>query len=64
MTPDDKRDALRFYFITDDGADGFPVADQARVAINAGATMIQYRNKSFSRDYRPEEYLSEQEKKN
>ncbi|MFH2218442.1 MAG: thiamine-phosphate kinase [Pseudomonadota bacterium] len=40
--------ALRFYFITDDSVPDFPPADQARVAIRAGATMIQYRNKSFS----------------
>lgn len=50
MTPDDIRDALRFYFITDDAVDGFPVLDQVRVAIEAGATMVQYRNKSFSLD--------------
>jgi thiamine-phosphate pyrophosphorylase len=48
MNPDDIRDALRFYFITDDGVDGFAALDQVRVAIEAGATMIQYRNKSFS----------------
>jgi thiamine-phosphate diphosphorylase len=50
MNPDDIRDALRFYFITDDGVDGFPALDQVRVAIEAGATMVQYRNKSFSLD--------------
>ncbi|MGD8701897.1 MAG: thiamine phosphate synthase [Desulfosarcina sp.] len=48
MNPDDTRGALRFYFITDDGVDGFPAVDQVRVAIEAGATMIQYRNKSFA----------------
>lgn len=48
MTPDDKRDALRFYYVTDDGVGGFPATEQTHVAINAGATMIQYRNKSFS----------------
>jgi thiamine-phosphate diphosphorylase len=48
MNPDDIRDALRFYFITDDGVDGFSARDQVRVAIAAGATMVQYRNKSFS----------------
>ncbi len=48
MTPDDIREALRFYFITDDGVDGFDPLDQVHVAIEAGATMIQYRNKSFS----------------
>ena len=50
MNPDDIREALRFYFITDDGVDGFAALDQVRVAIEAGATMIQYRNKSFSLD--------------
>jgi len=50
MTPDDIREALRLYFITDDGVDGFAALDQVRVAIDAGATMIQYRNKSFSLD--------------
>jgi len=50
MTPDDIREALRYYFITDDGMDGFDALDQVRVAIEAGATMIQYRNKSFSLD--------------
>ena len=40
--------ALCFYFITDDDAPDFPPAEQARIAIRAGATMIQYRNKSFS----------------
>jgi thiamine-phosphate diphosphorylase len=48
MNSDDIRDALRFYFITDDGVDGFNARDQVRVAIAAGATMVQYRNKSFS----------------
>ena len=48
MNPDDIRDALRFYFITDDGVDGFSARDQVRVAIEAGATMVQYRNKTFS----------------
>jgi thiamine-phosphate pyrophosphorylase len=47
MTSEAIRDALRFYFITDDGAKGFGAVDQVRVAIDAGATMIQYRNKSF-----------------
>lgn len=50
MTPDDIRDLLRFYFITDDGVDDFPVLDQARLAVEAGASMVQYRNKSFSLD--------------
>ena len=40
--------ALRFYFITDDGAPDFPPLEQVRIALKAGATIIQYRNKSFS----------------
>jgi len=40
--------ALRFYFITDDGAPDFPAFKQIKTALQAGATMIQYRNKSFS----------------
>ena len=48
MNPDDIRDALRFYFITDDGVAAISAPDQARVAIEAGATMVQYRHKSFS----------------
>ena len=50
MNSDDIRSALRFYFITDDGVHGFPPVEQVRVAIEAGATMIQYRNKSFQLD--------------
>lgn len=50
MNPDEIRDALRFYFITDDGMDGISALDQVRLAINAGATMVQYRNKSFFLD--------------
>lgn len=38
---------LRFYFITDDGA-AISALEQIRIAIQAGATVIQYRNKSFS----------------
>ncbi len=48
MSPESIRSALRFYFITDDATDRFPAQAQVRVAIAAGATMIQYRNKSFS----------------
>jgi thiamine-phosphate pyrophosphorylase len=50
MNSDDTRAALRFYFVTDDGADNFSPLEQVRVAIEAGATMIQYRNKSFQLD--------------
>ena len=46
----DIRRALRFYFITDDGVDGFPALEQVRLTIAAGATMIQYRHKSFNLD--------------
>ena len=42
------REALRFYFITDeDPAAGSPLA-QVTLALEAGATMIQYRNKTTS----------------
>ena len=51
MTPDEIRDALRFYFITDDAADGFSAPDQVRLALEAGATLIQYRNKAFALDH-------------
>ena len=40
--------ALRFYFITEQDVPGFPPIQQVKSAIRAGATMIQYRNKSFS----------------
>jgi len=50
MTPEKIREHLRFYFITDDSAAGFSAPDQVRVALEAGATLIQYRNKSFSLD--------------
>jgi len=40
--------ALRFYFITEQGVPGFPPIQQVPKAIRAGATIIQYRNKSFS----------------
>ncbi len=40
--------ALRYYFITDEHMPAFPPLEQARVAIQAGATMIQYRHKSFA----------------
>ena len=39
---------LRFYFITDDGAAGFPPVAQAEIALAAGATVVQYRNKAFA----------------
>ena len=48
MPPDNLREALRFYFITDAAAKGFGMLDQVRLAIHAGAGMVQYRHKSFS----------------
>jgi thiamine-phosphate pyrophosphorylase len=48
MTPEEIREHLRFYFITDDSFAGFSAPEQVRVALEAGATLIQYRNKSFS----------------
>jgi thiamine-phosphate pyrophosphorylase len=38
---------LRFYFITDDGPATLPMSDQVQTALDAGATLVQYRNKSF-----------------
>lgn len=48
MLTDHIQKALKFYFITDDNATDFPVIEQVRTALKAGATMIQYRNKSFT----------------
>lgn len=48
------RDALRFYFITDDNAPALSPVEQVRIALQGGATMIQYRNKTFCRDDLPE----------
>ncbi len=42
------KNRLRFYFITDDAAQGLTALDQAKIAIQSGATAVQYRNKSFS----------------
>ena len=47
MLTDNLHKALKFYFITDDNVADLPVAEQVRTALQAGATMIQYRNKSF-----------------
>jgi thiamine-phosphate diphosphorylase len=38
---------LRFYFITDDGPAKLTPLEQVRTAIDAGATLVQYRNKQF-----------------
>jgi len=47
MFPNHLKKALRFYFITDDNpAAGSPLK-QTRIALQAGATMVQYRNKAF-----------------
>jgi thiamin-phosphate kinase len=51
MLKQDIKKALRFYFITDDKAPALEPVAQVKVAIRAGATMVQYRNKSFSSDY-------------
>ena len=38
---------LRFYFITDDGPAACTPLEQVRIALAAGATAVQYRNKQF-----------------
>lgn len=47
-------EAIRFYFITDDKAPRFSPVEQVRAAIQGGATLIQYRNKTFSEAFLPE----------
>jgi len=47
MLPDAVKKALRFYFITDDGAPDLSPLEQVVCAVQAGATLIQYRNKKF-----------------
>lgn len=42
------KSALRFYFITEEDVPGLSSIQQVQIAIRAGATIIQYRNKSFS----------------
>jgi len=39
---------FRFYFITDDSESAPPVEKQVEIAVSAGATIIQYRNKRFA----------------
>ena len=51
MLKQDLKKALCFYFITDDKAPSIEPLAQAKIAIKAGATIIQYRNKSFSSGY-------------
>ena len=46
MHPERIRQALRFYFVTDDGAGD--LLDQVRCALMGGATLIQYRHKQFT----------------
>ena len=48
MLSDRVKDSLRFYFITDDNASALTPVEQVTIALKAGATMIQYRNKSIS----------------
>ncbi len=48
MNPLGLKERLRFYFITDDASPGFSPAEQVQTAVAAGATAVQYRNKSFS----------------
>lgn len=43
----DVRKRLRFYFITDHGAPQCSMSEQVHIALAAGATIIQYRNKQF-----------------
>lgn len=42
------KNALRFYFITDHAAPRLTAPEQVRIALAAGATIVQYRNKTFS----------------
>jgi thiamine-phosphate pyrophosphorylase len=39
---------LRYYFITDDGPATCSPLEQVRIALAAGATLVQYRNKHFA----------------
>jgi thiamin-phosphate kinase len=48
MLRENLKKALRFYFITDDATPDLSPVAQVKIAIMAGATIIQYRNKSFS----------------
>ncbi|MDH3344304.1 MAG: thiamine phosphate synthase, partial [Desulfobacteraceae bacterium] len=45
------KSTLRFYFITDEDVTGFSPVKQVQIAIKAGATIVQYRNKSFSSQF-------------
>ncbi|NOY68504.1 MAG: thiamine-phosphate kinase [Deltaproteobacteria bacterium] len=48
MRPLNLKEALRFYFITDPDAPAVSVVKQVETAIAAGATIVEYRNKTFS----------------
>ena len=48
MNREQIKKALRFYFITDDNAPDLSPLKQTETAIQAGASLIQYRNKSIS----------------
>ncbi len=47
MLTDKLKNALRFYFLTDENAPEWSPLQQAEMVIHAGASMIQYRHKSF-----------------
>jgi thiamine-phosphate pyrophosphorylase len=51
MSTDNLIKALRFYFISDDQSASLAPYDQVRIAIEAGATTIQYRRKDFNLRY-------------
>ena len=46
--------SLRFYFITDQDASVPPPLEQVRVALQAGATFVQYREKYATAEHLPE----------
>ncbi len=54
MASSQSKKLLRFYFITDDAAPSLSSMEQVRIALDAGATMVQYRNKSFDLSQYPE----------
>ncbi len=54
MTKYSSQNIFRFYFITDDAAPTLTPMEQVRIALDAGATLIQYRNKSFDLARYPE----------
>ncbi len=54
MFPNQLKKALRFYFITDDSPKASSPLKQTRIALQAGATMVQYRNKAFEPRHYPE----------